>query len=74
MPLLCQRGMQGVLTFKAIAFETGSGESDSIATENTQPAVIEAQGWIVNERGKVELIASSANDANVGQENFNCDR
>ncbi|MGD1917639.1 MAG: filamentous hemagglutinin, partial [Pleurocapsa sp.] len=56
------------------AFETGTGESDLTTTENTQPAVIEAQNWVVNEKGKVELVASSANDTNIRQKNFNCDR
>ena len=56
------------------AFETGTGESDSTATENIQPSIVEAQGWIVNEKGKVELIASSMNNIGIGQKNLNCDR
>lgn len=56
------------------AFETGTGESDVITTENTQPAIVEAQEWIVNERGKVELVASSMNNVDIGQKNLNCDR
>ena len=56
------------------AFETGTGETYSTTTKNNQPAIVEAQSWIVNEQGKVELIASSNNNADIGQKNFNCDR
>lgn len=59
------------------AFETGKGESKgewhSPQTENTQPNIIEAQGWIFNERGEVELVASSNNNINNWQEYLNCD-
>ncbi|MEM7591043.1 MAG: filamentous hemagglutinin N-terminal domain-containing protein [Cyanobacteria bacterium P01_A01_bin.83] len=54
------------------AFETGTGESDLATTENTQPAVIEAQNWIVNEQGKVELVASSMTNVDIGQKSLNC--
>ncbi|WP_019509140.1 filamentous hemagglutinin N-terminal domain-containing protein [Pleurocapsa sp. PCC 7319] len=58
------------------AFETGTsrGEWHSPITKNTQPSIVEAQGWIVNERGKVELVASSMNNVNIRQESLNCDR
>ena len=60
------------------AFETGTGEGKgewhSPRTKNTQPAIVEAQGWIVNEQGKVELVASSNNNINGWQKNLNCYR
>ena len=60
------------------AFETGTGEGKgewhSPITENTQPAIVEAQEWIVNEHGKVELVASSANDSSNWQKELNCYR
>jgi len=54
------------------AFETGKGESDLTTTDNVQPSLVEAQEWIINEHGKVELIASSNNNSNIGQKNSNC--
>ena len=56
------------------AFETGTGRSDLTTTESTQPSIVEAQGWIVNEQGKVELVASSTSNINNWQKNLNCYR
>ena len=56
------------------AFETGTGETDLTTTKNIQPSIIEAQQWVVNEKGKVELVASSNNNTNIRQKNLNCDR
>ena len=56
------------------AFETGTGKSDLTTTENNQPAIIEAQNWIFNERGNIELVASSMNNVEIGQKSLNCDR
>ena len=56
------------------AFETGTGRSDLTTSENSQPAIVEAQSWIVNNKGKVELVASSTNNVNNWQKNLNCDR
>lgn len=53
------------------AFETGTGR-DLNTTQNTQPSIVEAQGWIVNNRGKLELIANSDNNVGIMQKNFNC--
>ena len=56
------------------AFETGTGESDLTTTKNIQPSIVEAQGWVINEKGKVELIASSMNNVDIRQKSLNCDR
>ena len=60
------------------AFENQSnnrrGEWHSPKTENLQSSIVEAQNWIVNEKGKVELVASSENNANIRQKDLNCDR
>ena len=56
------------------AFETGTGRSDLAIRESDRSSIVEAQSWVVNEQGKVELVASSNNNADIGQKNFNCDR
>ena len=56
------------------AFETGTGETDLTTTETTQSSIVEAQSWIVNEQGKVELVTSSYNNVNGWQKNLNCYR
>lgn len=56
------------------AFETGTGESDLTTSKDSQPAIIEAQSWVVNNKGKIELVASSTNNVDNWQKNLNCDR
>lgn len=54
------------------AFETGTGETDLTTIETTQSSIVEAQSWIVNEQGKVELVTNSYNNVNGWQKNLNC--
>ena len=54
------------------AFETGRGEWRSRSVGFAQSPIVEAQEWIVNQKGKLELVASSTNSANTWQKNLNC--